>query len=119
MKARESKERYEVNPNSSPPPSPSMGAQERLSDERLDKLIAAYGKMSFERTYAELAAGLRELKARRLAAEEGERLRKALQTVDDMFEKASPRNAWDVLCEAGDIIDDALSPSPDAGKSTS
>lgn len=36
---------------------------EKLSDERLDKLISAYGKMSFERTYAELASGLRELKA--------------------------------------------------------
>lgn len=38
-----------------------------LSNERLDSLISAYGKMSFERTYAEIAAGLSELK--RLRAE--------------------------------------------------
>jgi hypothetical protein len=37
-----------------------------------------------------------------------EALREALEKVDAMFEKASPRDAWDVLCKAGDIVGDAL-----------
>jgi predicted nucleic acid-binding Zn-ribbon protein len=39
-------------------------------------------------------------------------LRETLEKADAVMERASPKNAWDALCEVGDIVGNALAAVP-------
>lgn len=62
------------------------GVEAHLSDERLDKLASAYGKLSFEKTYAEIASAFRELKTLRARDQASSAMLGALEAAIDRCE---------------------------------
>lgn len=70
---------------------PTADAGGAISDERLDRLIAAYGKMSFEKSYADIVSALRELKALRRPDTERQAVVEACVEIADSYAASALR----------------------------